>query len=51
MVGIPAIDEMTKNEICQEKSIFRNFFTVDDFGLEKGNKIIRVYSRYDGTLR
>jgi hypothetical protein len=34
-VRIPAIDETSKNALCQEKSAFGSPFTIDDFGLEK----------------
>jgi len=35
VVGWIFIDETTKNTLCQEKSAFRNPFTIDDFGLKK----------------
>jgi hypothetical protein len=41
-VGIPATYEIVKNVLCQGKSVFRNPFTANDFGLENGNKMVRL---------
>jgi hypothetical protein len=41
-VRIPTTDEMTKIGLSQKKSAFRNPFTVDDFGLENGNNMVRI---------
>jgi hypothetical protein len=41
-VGIATVDKMTKSALCQEKSTFRNPFTIDDFGLENGNNMVRL---------
>ena len=41
---------MTKNDLCQEKSAFRNSFTIDDFGLENGNNMVRISVVSGSTL-
>ena len=33
---------MIKSSLCQEKSAFRNPFTIDDFGLENGDNMVRI---------
>lgn len=43
MVGIPTTNEMTKNDLCQEKLALRNLFTVDSFRLEKSNNMVRLF--------
>jgi len=42
MVGIATIDEIVKNVLCQGKSASRSPFTVNDFGLEKRNNMVRL---------
>ena len=42
LVRMPTIDKMTKSALCQEKSVFRNRFTIDNSGLEKWNNMVKI---------
>ncbi len=51
MVGVILTHEMTKNPLCQEKSTFKDLFKMENFGLGKENKSVRISLVSDSTLR
>jgi hypothetical protein len=48
-MGIPTVDETTKNAFCQEKVASKIPFMVNDFGLEKRNNLVRIPLVSDST--